>query len=181
MKPPANASIENRADSLAMTPRSAEAEPQLDAVGGGFLPRRLDSRAYPGEDRRHAKADCRIRDEDHAIGSYIAKPHGKHGLRREPSSQCPDRGRDVAHEVVPGVDRCQAAIRGPLAEGSLLDGEERPDLVAGRADDPDRRGDDEERHGARQRERDAGHDHQQGPGDEHTPTSESICACRQPE
>ena len=63
-----------------------------------------------------------------------------------PGAERARRGRDVADEVVPGERRRPAAVRDGLGERRLLDGEERTDLVAGRRDDADRAGQDEQRH-----------------------------------
>ena len=103
-----------------------------------------------------SEPDERVADDDRPIGvdRGEARPARKPWLR-SPAASAPDRGRDVAGEVVPGEGRRPARVRGRLAEGRLLDGEERPDLVAGRADHPDRRGEDQERDPARDREDDA--------------------------
>ena len=128
-----------------------------------------------------AEADRCVADDDRPIRVCLGEPCGEHRLGREPGCQRPDRRGDVADEVVPGEDGRPALIRRRLAERGLLDGEERPDLVAGRADDPDGGREDQERNPARGNERDPGDHHQERPGEEDPPAPEPVGAGRQPE
>ena len=92
-----------------------------------------------------------------------------------------ERRRDVAREVIPGERRRPTGVRRGLAEGRLLDGEERTDLIAGRADDPDRRGEDQQRDPARHREQRPGADHQEGARDQDAAPPDPVGARRQPQ
>ncbi len=68
-----------------------------------------------------------------------------------------------------------------MREGGLFDGKERPDLAAGGGDDPDRPGQDQQRHPTREGEDDAGDDHQSRPDHEDPPTAEPVGIGREPQ
>ena len=134
-----------------------------------------------GEDSGHHQTDRGIGHDNKAVGVDRRQPAGQQGLGRKAGGQRAGRRCEVAGEVVPGKGRCPPRVRGCLAEGRLLDRQERPDLVATRADDTDGRGEDQERHPARQGKSDAGDDHQQRAGDENTSPPESIRTGGQPQ
>ena len=182
MKPPPKASSENRTDSLSTTPFDRPSPnrrrmPSVETVAGGASTAGVE----PPEPGHHRQADDRVADDDRPIGVGGRGAAVDESLAEQPGAERAGRGRDVADEVVPGERRGPAPVRDGLGQGGLLDGQERPDLVAGRRDDADGAGQDEQRDEAGEREDDPGQDHQRGAGDEDAPPSEPVGVGRQPQ
>ena len=151
--------------------------PSVETVAGGASM----AVSEPPEPDDHQDPDDRVADDDRAIGVERRRAAVDQRLADEPGAEGTGRRRHVAGDVVPGEGRGPAGVRDRLGEGGLLDGEERPDLVAGRRDHADRAGEDEQRDPAREREDDAGDDHQDGAGDEDPPPAEPVGVGRQPQ
>ena len=160
---------------------SAEPEPAPDAIGRDLGRWRLDGRPEPPEPDHHREADHRVADDDRAIGVDGRRSAVDEGLAEQAGAERAGRGRDVADEVVPGERRRPAPVRDGLGQGGLLDGQERADLVAGRRDDADGAGQDQQRDEAREREDDPGQDHQGRTRDEHAAPPEPVGVGRQPQ
>jgi hypothetical protein len=115
--------------------RAPEAQAAGDPVVRGVSRRRLDPRTDAAEDHDHRQPDDRVADDDRPVRVHRGQACRQQPLAEEARAQRPERGGDVAGEVVPGEGGCSAGVGRRLAERRLLDREERPDLVAGRADD----------------------------------------------
>ena len=98
-----------------------------------------------------------------------------------PASRRANGRGDVANEVVPGERGRPAPALDRLGECRLLDREERPHLVAGRRDDPDRRRKDQQRRPAGRREDEPGDDHQEAAGKQDAASPDPIRVGREPQ
>ena len=170
-KPPANASSANRADRRSTTPCDRWSPRRVRIVGSttsaGGTSTAGETRA---EQHRQRHADERIAD-DHGpvgVGRLGHPPRGE--LRRpRPRPARPNAVGERAGELVAGEQVRPARRVHELRERRLLDGEERPDLVAARADDPDRRRHEQHREHRRGREGEAARQEQDGAHEEDAP------------
>jgi hypothetical protein len=142
---------------------------------------RLHRRREARRDDRERHARRRVGAEDRPRGVEGGEPRALEPLRRGAAGERAERRRDRSGELVPGERAGPAVRRELLRERGLLDGEERADLVAGRAQHADGGGDGEERERGRRRERQPGEHDERGPEHEHAPPPHAIRAGRDEE
>ena len=186
-KPPAKASSANSAESLRTTPaRAIQAPARAGPQRLGAVPAwHFDRRRQPREEQPASTS----------AHQGVAMHHERDRpctRRRQPRAAAPASARRppapptaVAQTTRPGCTRRRrpcGAGRGRPATGRLLDGQERPDLVAAGADDADGAAAISSRKKLRvEREHDAGEDHQDRADDQHPPPAEAVGPRREPQ
>jgi hypothetical protein len=96
----------------------------------------LDGRRQPDEHDRERDPDDAVGQHDCAVGVELGQPAVAQQLHRHARRQCSDRRHDRADEVVPGEDARPPPVGHEPGQRGLLDGQERPDLLAARAGTP---------------------------------------------
>ena len=129
--------------------------------------RHLDGRGQAHEPEADEQPDDRVADDDGPVAVERRRAAGLEHLGEQARPEGADGARDLPGEVVPGKDAGAPVGGNALGERGLLDGQERPDLVAGRRDHADRRRDEQQQRVARDREDHPGAEHEQRPDDEH--------------
>ena len=129
----------------------------------------------------HDQADHGVPRDHDAIGVHLRHAACEEALADQPGRQRAGRRGDVPHEVVPGEGRRSPAIRYDLGERCLLHGQERANLIAGRGDDPDHSGQDEQRQLVRDRKDRAGQEHEPAADHQDAPAAHPIGVRRQPQ
>ena len=89
----------------------------------------------------HRHADACIGQQDRAVGSGSRQAEVLRGFGNQSTRQRTQGGRERADEVVPSEHVRSPLVADDVRKGRLLDGQERPDLVAAGTDDADRGGD----------------------------------------
>ena len=125
--------------------------------------RDLDGPREQREHERHRHADDGVADDHDPERVRRHEPGVEGRLRDDARGERPARRRDRPDDLVAREQRGPAARVDELRERGLLDGEERPDLVAARAEHAQRRGDEQHRERGAAGEHDPGADHEQRP------------------
>lgn len=161
--------------------RTMETERPRDGRIGHLARWHLDPRRDPPE--RHGErnpGEC-VSDDHESVGISRRCTGADRQLSQGATGQCPERRRERPCQLIAGEDACAPFTIDDLAQRRLFDREEWSDIIAARADDPDRRCHQEDDLQRRGNECGPGGEHQACTGDQHPSPTDPVGVRREPE